>query len=237
MASFLRLIDINSGRIVIDGIDIHTVGLHDLRPKISVIPQQAFLFLGTVRQNLDMFGQHSDAEIWSALGTVSLQDTVLAKLTSAVGNAAPVDGVAHGDALVTQALDSLVAESGANFSAGEKQLLCLCRAILQKNCILIMDEATANVDLDTDRQIQRAIRSEFKDSTVLMIAHRLHTIIDCDIVIVLADGLLVEMGPPHLLLERPTQGRSNNFATMVDDTGDAMSAQLRRLAKAAYENK
>ena len=125
----------------------------------------------------------------------------------------------------------------ANYSVGERQLLCLCRAILQRNKILIMDEATANIDLETDRYIQQAIRNEFTQSTVLMIAHRLITVIDCDAILVLSDGKLIEMGHPHELLSkrRDIDTHPGSFYNMVEDTGPIMSKQLHDLARIAFE--
>ena len=153
MSVLLRLIEYQEGTILIDGVDIKEVGLHDLRPKISVIPQVPFLFSGTVRQNMDVFNNYTDGEIWRSLDCVSLSDAVR-KLDGGSG------------------LAGVVAENGSNFSVGERQLFCLARAILQRNNILIMDEATANVDLETDEKVQLAIKKEFSTSTVLMVAHR-----------------------------------------------------------------
>jgi len=248
MSVLLRLIDITGGRVEIDDINISHIGLHDLRPKISVIPQVPFLFLGSVRQNLDMFGQFSDREIWQAVDTLSLRDVIARKLQApSDASSSPQKAESSVSAVVVlpgSALDALVVENGANFSVGERQLLCLCRAILQKNKVLVMDEATANVDMDTDREIQNAIRHEFKDSTVLMIAHRLQTIIDCDIVLVLADGEVVEMGHPHELLSRPrpaaaatTDAPDCSFAGMVSDTGPTMAKQLQDIAKLAFDER
>lgn len=250
MSVLLRLIDVTSGSLCIDGVNIHHIGLHEVRPKISVIPQVPFLFLGTIRQNLDMFHEHSDADIWAAIDALNLRDAIIKKSrgenmvspsTSPVkGGGSDLLSVVETASLVNP-LDGDVAEGGGNFSMGERQLLCLCRAILQKNKILIMDEATANVDMDTDREIQRAIRKEFTDSTVLMIAHRLQTVIDCDVIIVLAAGKLVEIGHPHELLTNSsvlsgeTGTPDNSFLGMVNDTGPVMSKQLHDLARLAFD--
>lgn len=133
MSALLRLIDITDGTLLIDGINILNIGLHELRPKISVIPQVPFLFLGTIRQNLDMFHQHTDTEIWQALDTVSLRNVLNKKVNNI--NTNNTDTIS-----LVNPLDAEVAENGVNYSVGERQLLCLCRAILQKNKILIMDE-------------------------------------------------------------------------------------------------
>ena len=168
MSVLLRLIDITGGNLSIDGIDIANIGLHELRPKISVIPQVPFLFLGTIRQNLDMFNQHTDAEIWQALDTLSLREVLMKKVTGVqsnpIGKDLPINSadsstpnsaqnidnsgsesnMERTDVSVNVAavnpLEAEVAENGANYSVGERQLLCLCRAILQRNKILIMDE-------------------------------------------------------------------------------------------------
>lgn len=246
MSVLLRLIDIVGGSVSIDGVDISRIGLHDLRKKVSVIPQVPFLFLGTMRQNLDMFGQHSDAAIWAAIDSLSLRSILMQKTApqalrmstsqSLTDEERPVEC----DLLVGQSLlDTEVAENGANFSVGERQLICLCRAMLQQNKILVMDEATANVDMDTDRDIQRAVRSCFTSSTVLMIAHRLQTVIDCDTIIVLSNGKLVEIGHPHELLRKVTTVEEgdvdSSFKSMVEDTGPEMSKQLHDAARSAFE--
>lgn len=242
IGALLRLVDVTGGQIRIDGLDILQVGLHDLRPKISVIPQTPFLFSETIRKNMDAFNQHTDIEIWAALDSVGLRP-VIEKLASSTGQVG---------------LDGLVEENGSNFSVGERQLVCLARAILQRNSILIMDEATANVDMETDARVQQTIRQQFTQATVIMIAHRLQTIIDCDKVLVLRNGHVVEYEHPHLLLQKynngvfsshgsmqgnsPVGGKDDaheeylkSFAHMVDETGESMSAYLRQQAELSYQ--
>ena len=168
-----------SGRILIDGIDISSLNIQSCRQAISIITQDPMLFAGSLRMNLDPFGQYSDHEIWEALGQARAKGMVGA---------------------LTNQLQTDVRESGANFSVGERQLLCLARALLERNKIIVLDEATANVDYETDRLIQEAIRDRCRDSTVVTIAHRLNTIMDYDKILVLEDGRVVEFGPPQVLL-------------------------------------
>ena len=233
VSTLLRLVDTIKGEILIDGIPIQKVGLHDLRPRISVIPQTPFLFSGTVRKNLDPFDTHTDKQIWDALDATGLRSVVgrlsavpnnskaasFAKKQGKVPNVSSATTTASSRTTSTLKpseqremplkkekavanLLGLVEEGGLNFSTGERQLVCLARAILQRNKILIMDEATANIDLETDRKVQRAIHEQFskRGTTVITIAHRLHTVIDCDQILVLAHGELVENGTPHQLL-------------------------------------
>merc|ERR1712137_1285889 len=164
------------------------------------------LYAGSLRYNLDPFELFNDEEIWSALRRVQLDKTVRCKM--------PLG------------LQSDIRESGANLSVGEKQLLCLARAILRKNRILVMDEATANIDLVTDKLIQNAIRSAFKSATVLMVAHRLETIIDSQKVVVLSAGRVIEQGSPSELLDRI----DGTFAQLVAETGPQTAAKLRMMA-------
>ncbi|MEE6486330.1 hypothetical protein FKM82_014574 [Ascaphus truei] len=188
-----RIIESSGGKIMIDGVDISTIGLHDLRQKLTIIPQDPVLFSGSLRMNLDPFHQYSDEDIWKALALSHL------KLY--------VEGL-------QEKLSHEVSEGGENLSVGQRQLLCLARALLRKSKILILDEATAAVDLETDNLIQRTIRSEFSDCTVLTIAHRLHTIMDSNRVMVLDAGKIIEFGSPDELLQR--QG---HFFSMTKDAG------------------
>ncbi|NXS14597.1 MRP2 protein, partial [Neodrepanis coruscans] len=188
-----RLLEAAGGKIIIDEVDIATIGLHDLRKNLTIIPQDPVLFTGTLRMNLDPFDQYSDEEVWKALE--------LAHLKTYVQNLP--EGLLH-----------LVSEGGENLSVGQRQLVCLARALLRKAKILILDEATAAVDLETDHLIQTTIRSEFSDCTVLTIAHRLHTIMDSNRVMVLQAGQIVEYDSPEELLKK--QGL---FSTMAKDAG------------------
>ncbi|XP_066094773.1 ATP-binding cassette sub-family C member 2 [Saccopteryx bilineata] len=181
-SSLFRILEAAGGQILIDGVDIASIGLHDLREKLTIIPQDPILFSGSLRMNLDPFNSYSDEEVWKALE--------LAHLKSFVANL-PL-GLYHE-----------LAEAGDNLSVGQRQLLCLARALLRKSKILVMDEATAAVDLETDHLIQITIQKEFSHCTTLTIAHRLHTIIDSDKVMVLDNGKIVEYGSPEELLEKP----------------------------------
>ncbi|XP_044229320.1 canalicular multispecific organic anion transporter 1 [Thunnus albacares] len=188
-----RIIEAAEGRILIDDIDISTLGLHDLRNSLTIIPQDPVLFSGTLRMNLDPFDRASDEEIWRVLELSHLKDYV---------------------AGLQEGLQHEVAEGGENLSIGQRQLLCLARALLRKSRILILDEATAAVDLETDNLIQNTIRKEFSHCTVLTIAHRLHSIMDSSRVMVLDAGKIVEFDSPSNLLEK--QG---HFYAMAKDAG------------------
>jgi ATP-binding cassette subfamily C (CFTR/MRP) protein 4 len=170
------------GTILIDGVDTKSVSLHTLRSKISIIPQDPILFIGLLRKNLDPFDQYTDCEIWQALEDVQMK-TLIANLPSG--------------------LEATVIESGANFSVGERQLLCLVRAILRNAKIIILDEATANIDIRTDQLIQLTIKKRFEESTVLTIAHRLNTVMDSDKILVMDAGRVAEFGEPQQLLQNP----------------------------------
>jgi ATP-binding cassette subfamily C (CFTR/MRP) protein 4 len=167
------------GTILIDGVDTKSVSLQTLRSKISIIPQDPILFIGSLRKNLDPFDQYTDCEIWQALDDVQMR-TLIANLPSG--------------------LETFVIEGGANFSVGQKQLLCLVRAILRNAKIIVLDEATANIDIKTDELIQRTIKKRFEGSTVLTIAHRLNTVMDSDKILVMDAGRVVEFGEPQQLL-------------------------------------
>ncbi|XP_061925145.1 ATP-binding cassette sub-family C member 4-like [Entelurus aequoreus] len=200
------------GRIVIDGFQTSDVGLHTLRQRMSIIPQDPVLFTGTMRKNLDPFRQHTDEDLWNALQEVQMK--------------AVVEDLPN-------KLDTMLAESGLNFSMGQRQLLCLARAILRKNRILVIDEATANVDPRTDSLIQQTIRDRFQECTVLTIAHRLNTIIDCDKILVLDAGKVQEYDEPYVLL----QNEDGLFYQMVQQTGRVEAASLLNTATQVHMNK
>ncbi|KAH8318690.1 hypothetical protein KR074_001766, partial [Drosophila pseudoananassae] len=197
----------NEGTITIDDRDTAEMGLFDLRSKISIIPQEPVLFSGSMRYNLDPFEEYEDAKLWEALEEVKLKP-VISELPSG--------------------LQSKISEGGTNFSVGQRQLVCLARAILRENRVLVMDEATANVDPQTDALIQATIRSKFRDCTVLTIAHRLNTIMDSDRVLVMDAGHLVEFGSPYELL---TATDSKIFHGMVMETGQSSFDGLLKVAE------
>uniref|UniRef100_A0A8B9TR09 ABC-type glutathione-S-conjugate transporter n=1 Tax=Anas platyrhynchos TaxID=8839 RepID=A0A8B9TR09_ANAPL len=189
----LRLVEAAEGAILIDGQDIAQLGLHDLRTKITVIPQDPVLFSGTLRMNLDPLNQYTDADIWTALELTQLKNFV---------------------ADFPDQLEYKCTDRGENLSAGQKQLVCLARALLQKAKVLILDEATAAVDLETDLQIQSALRTHFKESTVLTIAHRINTIMDCDRILVLDNGQISEFDTPEQLI-----AQKGLFYRLMEESG------------------
>lgn len=180
--TLLRLVEPCTGHVEIDGIDLSSLALQELRASIAVVPQDPVLFSGTLRQSLDPFHSYSDNDIISALNRVEL-GPLLASLPAGLG--------------------SEVSEGGFNFSNGQRQLICLARALLRQSKVVILDEATASIDAHTDQTIQRAIRREFTASTLLVIAHRLGTVLDSDYILGLQEGCLVEFGAPSSLLQQP----------------------------------
>ncbi|XP_075422206.1 multidrug resistance-associated protein 1-like isoform X3 [Ascaphus truei] len=188
-----RINESAAGEIIIDGVNIASIGLHDLRFRITIIPQDPVLFSGSLRMNLDPFEMYSDEEIWSSLDLAHLKNFV---------------------SVLPEKLNHECAEGGENLSVGQRQLVCLARALLRKTKILVLDEATAAVDLETDGLIQSTIRKEFEDCTVITIAHRLNTIMDYTRVIVLDRGQIVEFDSPSNLLQK-----KGIFYNMAKDSG------------------
>lgn len=179
--ALFRVVEPTQGSITIDGVDICKIGLHDLRSRLSIIPQDPTMFEGTVRGNLDPLNQYPDAQIWEVLDKCQLGGIVRGK---------------------DEKLEYPVVEGGENWSVGQRQLFCLGRALLKKSSILVLDEATASIDSATDGILQKIITHEFKQRSIVTIAHRIHTVIDSDLVLVLSDGRIAEYDSPARLLER-----------------------------------
>ncbi|CDZ98657.1 multidrug resistance-associated abc transporter [Phaffia rhodozyma] len=233
--SLLRFSEPTSGKIVIDGIDIASIGLEDLRSRITIIPQDAVLFSGTIRENLDPFKEHDDSALLDALERVQLGNTKsvapsrvpsnsnLVKLGQGKGKegdeeAAKANSIVSNTVRAKITLDTEVSAGGANFSQGQRQLLAMCRALLRNSSIIIMDEATASVDFETDTILQKTIREEFKDSCLITIAHRLSSVIDYDRLLVLDHGHLKEFASPYELLQKPA-GEDAIFRGMCEKSG------------------
>uniref|UniRef100_A0A8C3IZD3 ABC-type glutathione-S-conjugate transporter n=1 Tax=Chrysemys picta bellii TaxID=8478 RepID=A0A8C3IZD3_CHRPI len=196
-----RIIERAGGKIIIDGIDISTIGLHDLRGNLNIIPQDPVLFSGTLQSNLDPFGKYSDHELWEAVELCDLKNFVQS---------------------LPKKLLHEISEGGENLSVGQRQLVCLARALLRKTKILILDEATASVDMETDNLVQSTIRREFHNCTVLTIAHRLHTIMDSERVLVLGSGRIIEFDTPHnLLLQQGVFSKMVSEAGITQDTNNS----------------
>ncbi|XP_055268800.1 ATP-binding cassette sub-family C member 11 isoform X2 [Moschus berezovskii] len=196
--ALFRLVEPAGGRILIDGVDICSLGLEDLRSKFSVIPQDPVLLSGTIRFNLDPFDRCTDEQIWDAL-----ERTFLNKMVSKL----------------PQGLQAEVVENGSNFSVGERQLLCIARALLRSSKIILIDEATASLDLETDILIQHTIRESFRGCTVLIIAHRVTTILNCDRILVMGNGKVVEFDKPEVLQKKP----GSMFAALLATASTSMS--------------
>ncbi|MCO5600615.1 hypothetical protein L7F22_054730 [Adiantum nelumboides] len=207
--ALFRIVEPFEGSIVIDNVDITSIGLHDLRSRLSIIPQDPTLFEGTMRMNLDPLEEHTDHEIWEALDKCQLGDVLRSKELK---------------------LDTLVTENGENWSVGQRQLVCLGRALLRRTRILVLDEATASVDTATDGLIQRTIREELSSCTVITVAHRIPTVIDSDFVMVLSEGRVLEFDTPINLLE----DKSSAFLKLVSEYMLRSSNIARRSAKLGF---
>ncbi|GAA6053294.1 hypothetical protein JCM3770_006670 [Rhodotorula araucariae] len=232
--SFFRFIEPRSGSITIDGLDINSLRLEDLRSRLTIVAQEAALFKGSLRFNLDPFAQHSDRDVWDALRRVQMAAPGVSGITpkptpgqSRVASPAPGDedgseaetaAADDTDRYVVKSLDMEVTEGGKNFSAGQRQLLALARGILKlkSSSILILDESTASLDHATDERIQQTIRAEMADATILCIAHRLRTVADYSKILVLDHGRVVEYDSPAALLARDDSA----FAALCRKSGE-----------------
>ncbi|KAF9380569.1 hypothetical protein CPB97_008267 [Podila verticillata] len=194
--SLFRIIESVKGQILVDGVDISTLGLYDVRSRFSIIPQDPVLFAGTIRFNLDPLGTRSDMELWQAL-----EDSYLKEYVSQMEGG----------------LNGVVLEQGENFSVGQRQLICLARALLRKTSLLVLDEATAAIDLETDALVQKIIRQKFSDCTILTIAHRINTVMDSDRIMVMDQGQVAEFDTPANLLADPR----SIFYSLAKQSGNA----------------
>ncbi|XP_065858705.1 ABC transporter C family member 10-like [Euphorbia lathyris] len=181
ISALFRLVEPAEGKIVVDGIDISTIGLHDLRSHLAIIPQDPTLFVGSVRYNLDPLSEYTDQQIWQVVEKCHLRAAIQGK----------EDG-----------LNSPVTQDGSNWSMGQRQLFCLGRALLKRSRILVLDEATASIDNWTDSVIQKTIRTEFSDCTIITVAHRIPTVMDCTMVLAISDGKLAEYDEPLKLMSK-----------------------------------
>ena len=206
MVSMFRLVEMESGSLEIDGINIQSIPLGDLRSSITIIPQDPVMYSTTIRENLDPFKKVTDEEMWDALEKCCMKENVM-KLENKLSHP--------------------VAERGSNFSVGERQLICIARALLRKSKVLLLDEATASIDQATDDKIQQTIRVAFKDVTVLTIAHRLNTIIDSDKVMLMSDGKVLEFDEPKTLLD----DENSSFFKLVESMGKGSAEKYKGFVK------
>jgi len=215
--ALFRFLEARKGSIHIDGIDISKIKLHDLRSRLAIIPQDPVLFSGTVRSNLDPFNEREDQELKDALERVHLVGSRAGTgPSSANGSISEAVNDDQRNTNVFKSLMSPIGEGGGNLSQGQRQLLCLARALVARPKILVLDEATSAVDKATDELIQRSIREEFQQSTLLVIAHRLSTIADFDKILVLSEGRVAEFGAPKELLSI----KDGMFRGMCEDSGE-----------------
>ncbi|CAH9107049.1 unnamed protein product [Cuscuta epithymum] len=199
--TLFRIVEPANGHVVIDGINTSVIGLHDLRSRLSIIPQDPTMFQGTIRSNLDPLESYTDVEIWEVLDKCQLGYEIRKKDND---------------------LDSIVTENGENWSMGQRQLICIARVLLKKSKVLVLDEATASVDTATDNLIQQTIRNHFSDSTVITIAHRITSILNCDGVLLLSNGLIEEYDSPDRLLAN----KSSSFTKLVNEYTERSKHQL-----------
>jgi ABC-type multidrug transport system fused ATPase/permease subunit len=221
ITAFFRFLEANTGSIKIDGVDISKIGLHDLRSSLAIIPQDPTLFVGTIRTNLDPFNQYSDEAIFETLKRVHL-----------IRDSDNNDELQlHVNKNQFRDLSSPVSEGGHNLSQGQRQLICLARSLLKSPKVLLLDEATASIDYQSDALIQSTIRKEFVQTTILTIAHRLKSIVDYDKILVMDAGRVVEYDHPHVLLSN----KKSLFYNMCEQSGEL--ERLVKIAEVAYGKK
>ena len=217
--ALFRVLELAAGSISVDGVDAARVNLHQLRRRLSIIPQDPQLWRGSMRYNVDLFGESSDADLMDALERVGLAGFVRAQ---------------------PKQLDAEIQEGGSNLSAGQRQLVCLARALLRGSRIVLLDEATSSLDAASDALVQRTLREHMRGCTILVVAHRLETIADCDRVLVMDGGVVAEFDAPAALLglaprlEAPRAGPGGAFKALVEATGAGVSAEIAETARAAY---
>ncbi|KAJ2657885.1 hypothetical protein IWW48_004283 [Coemansia sp. RSA 1200] len=237
--ALLRFLETKKGQIVLDGVDISKIGLEDLRRNVTIIPQDPVLFNGTIRFNLDPFDEHPDELLWEALRRTHLVREAESQANSSTASIVNTNGTDNKEVIslermagIFTSLDAEIKENGSNLSAGQRQLVALARALVRRSKLIIMDEATASVDFDTDRRIQNTIRGpEFANSTLLCIAHRLRTIIDYDRVLVLDNGRVAEFDTPHNLLQK----EDGIFRSMCKESGEY--AHMKTVADASSSSR
>ncbi|KAI5467371.1 P-loop containing nucleoside triphosphate hydrolase protein [Mariannaea sp. PMI_226] len=227
--ALFRFLEARSGSVVIDGLDISKIKLHSLRSRLAIIPQDPVLFSGTVRSNLDPFDDNTDEQLRDSLSRVHLIDSEPGTPSNELASANST--VAPRNINIFRDLSSPISESGGNLSQGQRQLLCLARAIVSRPKIMVLDEATSAVDMATDALIQRSIREEFNDSTLIVIAHRLSTIADFDRILVLSEGQVAEFGTPRELWEK----QDGVFRDMCESSGEKEKLKKTIFGEASHE--
>ncbi|KAI9600531.1 hypothetical protein H4Q26_000315 [Puccinia striiformis f. sp. tritici PST-130] len=235
--SLLRILEATGGSIILDGIDISRIGLQDLRTRITIVSQDVTLFEGTVRDNLDPLHIHSDEECWEVLRSCGLASSTAifgaheSPLTTPssptkTDKGSESNSTALAPRISLKSLDMKLSEGGKSFSVGQRQMLALARAMLRRTKVVIMDEATSSIDMETDAQIQSTIRECMGDSMVITIAHRLFTVIDYDKLIILREGQIIESGSPKDLI----QDSNSEFRSMCESSANWISLKNQLLA-------
>lgn len=227
IAALFRLVEPYSGEMLIDDLDALQMPLHELRSNISIVPQEPTLFKGSVRFNLDPFNQFSDDQLWAALTSVHLADHILTMENTSEEESG--SSSSYGGDQSRNLRTKQVGEKGSNFSVGQRQLLCMARAILRRCSVLVLDECTASVDHETDALIQDTVRGQLGDTTVICIAHRLRTIAYYDLILVMDKGSVAEMDHPYTLMSR----ERSLFRGMCLASGEF--EDLLSMAKECYE--